>query len=88
MVEECPFCTKKIGSENQFSLPKHVQQEHPVVNNWQQRDEQSGRHHRNGHMLILDDGYEWRCILCRGAYGAAVDADKLACAGPCKCCVF
>lgn len=51
-------------------------------NTWNDRDPETGRHHRNGHLLELDD-IDWFCQICRHKFDAAVDADKFACGDPC-----
>jgi hypothetical protein len=51
-------------------------------NTWLARDPETGRHHRNGHLIQLD-GCEWRCQHCRHWFDAAVDADLFWCGDPC-----
>lgn len=45
-------------------------------------DVETGRHHRNGHLLELD-GCEWRCLHCRHWFDAAAEADAFWCGDPC-----
>ena len=49
---------------------------------WDDRDPESGRQHRNAHLLELD-GCMWRCLICRHQFDAASDADLFACGEDC-----
>ena len=53
-----------------------------MSNTWNTRDPETGRHHRNGHLLDLD-GCQWRCQICRHVFDAAVDADLFMCGDSC-----
>ncbi len=48
---------------------------------WENRDQDTGRHQRNGHILILPE-MMWVCIKCRLQFDAAVDADRVGCTPP------
>jgi hypothetical protein len=52
-------------------------------NTWIQRDPETGRHRRNGHLLELGDT-DWRCQHCQHTFDAAVDADLYRCGDPCQ----
>lgn len=49
---------------------------------WEQRDPETGRHHRNGHVLILSED-DWRCQICGHYFDAAVDAELFFCGEDC-----
>lgn len=51
-------------------------------NTWATRDPETGRHHRNGHDLILRET-AWRCLTCNHTFDAAVDANLFACGEDC-----
>lgn len=53
-----------------------------ATNTWTERDPETGRHHRNGHLIYVD-GCMWRCELCRHKFDAAVDADLFWCGEDC-----
>jgi hypothetical protein len=44
--------------------------------------DESGRHHRNGHLLEIH-GCMWRCLHCRHVFDAAVDAERFWCGEDC-----
>jgi hypothetical protein len=45
---------------------------------WPARDQITGRHHRNTHLLELDE-CDWVCLICQREFDAAVDADSIEC---------
>lgn len=49
---------------------------------WADRDPETGRHHRNGHLIELRE-VEWRCFLCGHWFDVAVDADLFFCGETC-----
>lgn len=51
-------------------------------NTWSQRDAETGRHHRNLHLIELRE-CSWRCLQCGHWFDAAVDADLFACGEDC-----
>lgn len=51
-------------------------------NTWTTRDPETGRHHRNGHLIELS-GCMWRCLHCRHQFDAAADADLFWCGDNC-----
>ena len=51
-------------------------------NTWVTRDPETGRHHRNAHLLELAET-DWRCLICGHYFDAAIDADRFACGEPC-----
>jgi hypothetical protein len=50
---------------------------------WETRDPETGRHHRNLHVLELQ-GVNWICLICKHTFDAAVDADLFACGESCE----
>lgn len=52
------------------------------MNTWSDRDPETGRHHRNGHLIELGD-VDWKCLLCGHIFDAAIDADKFFCGDDC-----
>lgn len=51
-------------------------------NTWETRDPETGRHHRNAHLILLV-GLMWYCEICKHYFDAAVDADLFACGEKC-----
>jgi len=49
---------------------------------WETRDPVTGRHHRNGHVLILSET-DWVCLICGHHFDAAVDAELFFCGDDC-----
>lgn len=49
---------------------------------WATRDPETGRHHRNAHLLELAE-CDWRCLICGHSFDAASDADLFACGDDC-----
>jgi hypothetical protein len=52
------------------------------LNTWVDRDSETGRHHRFGHLIELDD-IDWKCRICGHSFDAAVDAEEFWCGEPC-----
>jgi len=52
-------------------------------NTWATRDPETGRHHRNAHLLEMAET-DWRCLICGHYFDAAIDADRFACGEPCE----
>lgn len=53
-----------------------------IPQDWENRDPATGRHLRNGHVLVLSED-DWRCEICGHHFDAAVDADLFKCGEPC-----
>lgn len=54
------------------------------TNTWATRSpEETGRHHRNAHLIELVE-CDWRCLICGHYFDAASDADLFMCGEPCK----
>lgn len=54
-----------------------------TTSTWETRDPETGRHHRNGHLIELRET-SWKCLICKHYFDAAVDADKFFCGDPCQ----
>lgn len=52
-------------------------------NSWGDRDLETGRHNRNGHVIQLEE-VDWRCVTCHHVFDAAVDADEFVCGESCN----
>lgn len=51
-------------------------------NTWEDRDPETGKHHRHGHLLELRET-DWLCLICRHHFDAAIDAELFWCGEPC-----
>lgn len=49
---------------------------------WKNRDPDTGRHIRNGHVLVLGEN-SWICLGCRHKFDAASDANLFHCGEKC-----
>jgi hypothetical protein len=52
------------------------------ANTWPRRDPETGRHHRNAHLLELAED-DWVCLVCGHHFDAAADTDLFACGDNC-----
>lgn len=50
---------------------------------WEERDPETGRHARNGHVILLV-GLMWRCENCFHYFDAAVEANEFICGKDCS----
>lgn len=53
-----------------------------TVTTWETRDPETGRHHRNGHLIEMRE-CDWRCSICGHWFDAAVNADLFECGEDC-----
>lgn len=49
---------------------------------WDNRDPETGRHQRNGHILYLAES-DWKCEKCGHQFDAASDAELFVCGESC-----